>query len=499
VFAVTDAFSALFAGNSTLNIRTAPMQVVWNELCIRQLILCFASKSSASDIDLFVQSAVERNKLLSQGIKKFKAELSAPSYKVTTISMEIYSPCLLIPERYDEDRGCVRMDTGKLLIHGRKGYAGMSLKLQLLSVNIGIPTKISQLTTKTVGVRNNRGSNADQQPSVQASRSRSRSMAEIEDNSPQVILVPDNSPLLDGSYLIKPFDVNVSLDKFTHNKIGDTVLNVAVSPRIDAHLDSLNLIRLNYIMKNMLESLKKQKDAAASAAKKLAKKKEKERKKKKAEQLHEEGEVEINYLRQVVFCQFSLPSAHVSLSLSPEHTIDFTVHAIALKYISRAGDARCVLGVESLTLMDSMRPKNHRAIIWTADGHHNNLHSGPSSPAHPTVAPATPSAFNSAKMKELQDHAKAAPHVPPVRPNHSGLDLRMVFTPVDEQMYDSDEETPGRIRPITPLCSASRPSTRCSHHCSRVCRRTSASTGVASARTSTISRSSGLDPLCQRC
>jgi hypothetical protein len=430
----------VFTGNSTLNIRTAPMQVVWNELCIRQLILCFASKSSASDIDLFVQSAVERNKLLSQGIKKFKAELSAPSYKVTTISMEIYSPCLLIPERYDEDRGCVRMDTGKLLIHGRKGYAGMSLKLQLLSVNIGIPTKISQLTTKTVGVRNNRGSNADQQPSVQASRSRSRSMAEVEDNSPQVILVPDNSPLQDGSYLIKPFDVNVSLDKFTHNKIGDTVLNVAVSPRIDAHLDSLNLIRLNYIMKNMLESLKKQKDAAASAAKKLAKKKEKERKKKKAEQLHEEGEVEINYLRQVVFCQFSLPSAHVSLSLSPEHTIDFTVHAIALKYISRAGDARCVLGVESLTLMDSMRPKNHRAIIWTADGHHNNLHSGPSSPAHPTVAPATPSAFNSAKMKELQDHAKATPHVPPVRPNHSGLDLRMVFTPVDEQMYDSDEE-----------------------------------------------------------
>ena len=69
-------------GNSALFIKTAPLQVVWNELCIRQLLLCFASKSSASDMDLFIQSAAERNKLLSQGIKKFKAELSAPSYKV---------------------------------------------------------------------------------------------------------------------------------------------------------------------------------------------------------------------------------------------------------------------------------------------------------------------------------------------------------------------------------------------------------------------------------
>lgn len=69
-------------GNSALFIKTAPLQVVWNELCIRQLLLCFAPKSSASDMDLFIQSAAERNKLLSQGIKKFKAELSAPSYKV---------------------------------------------------------------------------------------------------------------------------------------------------------------------------------------------------------------------------------------------------------------------------------------------------------------------------------------------------------------------------------------------------------------------------------
>jgi hypothetical protein len=388
------------SGNSTLNIKTAPLQIVWNELCIRQLVLCFASKSTASDIDLFVQSAVERNKLLSQGIKKFKAELSAPSYKVTTITMEIYAPSILIPERYDEDCGCVRLDTGKLLIHGRKGFAGMSLKLQLLSVNIGIPTKIAQMTSKTAPNRNRSAS----------------------DDGPEIFFAPETT---DGSYLIKPFDVNVSLDKFTHNKTADTVLSVAVSPRIDAHLDSLNLIRLQYILKNMVQSLKKQKDPIASAAKKSAKKAEKELKKKKAEQKHEDGELEINYYRQLMYCHFSLPSAHIALSLSAEHTIDFTVHGIALKFISRIGDVRCVLGLESLSLNDSMRPKNHRAIIWTADGHHHSHHSGPSS-----NVPSAPVA-GSTIVSKPKDTMKAP---------FAASDLRLLFGAMDEDMHESDEE-----------------------------------------------------------
>ena len=106
-----------------------------------------------------MQSAIERNKLLSQGIKKFKAELSAPSYKTTTITTELHSLCVIIPEQYDVDVGCVQLNIGKVLVQGRKGYAGMSLKIQLLAVNLSLPVKIADIANTTTTGTNNSTTN----------------------------------------------------------------------------------------------------------------------------------------------------------------------------------------------------------------------------------------------------------------------------------------------------------------------------------------------------
>lgn len=318
-------------GNSSLRIKSCPVQIVWNEPCVQGLITCFAPPVSRFRTDA---------PLLGQSMNAIAAKISLPNQAGMVIDMEIYAPTIIIPEEYDADVGCVQLDTGKLLVHGTMNPEGMVWDVVIRAVNIGMPKR----GTVKVGATPREGA----PPSSSGS------------GAPAV-----------SDYLIKPFDVKITV-KMGPNENADLKIGIKIAPHIEGQLDALKLVRLKYITDMMLRSLQALPPPEHEATQKFGADRN----------IYDSDEpshamlirdttaipngADVDYTRVKIDLDIVLPRMAVVLTVSAEHSVELALSSIALQIVRRAGDMNVMVNAESLLLTDSMRPEAFRAILWAA-------------------------------------------------------------------------------------------------------------------------------------
>lgn len=319
-------------GNSSLRIKSCPVQIVWNEPCVQGLITCFAPPVSRFRNDA---------PLLEQSMNAIAAKISLPNTSGMVIDMEIYAPTIIIPEEYDADVGCIQLDTGKLLVHGDLNPDGMVWDVVIRAVNIGMPR---QGTVKAGATPRSQG----------ASTTDLTAQGEVE-----------------CDYLIKPFDVRITVQMGPH-EAADLKIGIKIAPHIEGQLDALKLVRLKYITDMVLRSLQVLPPPERLESEKRASDRN----------IYDSDEpcpavvirdstaipsgADIDYKRVKIDLDIVLPRMAVVLTVSAEHSVELALSSIILQVLRRAGDMNVMVNADSLLLTDSMRPEAYRAILWAA-------------------------------------------------------------------------------------------------------------------------------------
>eukprot|EP01038_Epipyxis_sp_PR26KG_P008440 gene8440-11417_t len=183
---------------SSLKVSTMPLEVCWNENCIRKLIALLTISSNG-------QSPVSVSPALIASMNRFAAEVALPM-TATTIDIEVYAPKFVLPEDCSVDNGCIILDTGFLKIFGSLEQTGMSWDIKLQSVNVGTLSSVL------------------------------------------------NSDFKNETYVVKPFDILMKImdmDRLT----SDLEIDLKVAPKIETEFDATKIIRTLAVVNTVMRSL----------------------------------------------------------------------------------------------------------------------------------------------------------------------------------------------------------------------------------------------------
>jgi hypothetical protein len=369
-------------GQSHVKVQAAPVQLVLNEPCIRGLVTVFSTEASA-----YTQDAP----LLALSMNTISTRFSVPEDSSLTVEVEAYAPTIIIPEKYDADRGCLQMDTGKLLMKGRLTPQEQNVDVIVNAVNMSMP------------------------------RSGIVDKGTISRNTSQK--VRSNSVEHDELYLVKPFDVQVRVRMAPDTEAADTVIGLDINPGIEGQVDAQKLIRLKYIADGAMRAIEPLPTdvgaeqtkfsgrgsgwrQAQSAVKRGEKSRSRERSSDQSqddkfgfkkggtfardiydadspkkqppvvpEDHHNSYEAfiaarqpDLDYKRVTVNLCVRLPRLAMALWIAEDHNAELSISDVGLTVIQRAGDMSVQVLAQSLALTDSLRPEEHRAILWTHSG-----------------------------------------------------------------------------------------------------------------------------------
>lgn len=128
-----DDATAVSTTTSSLEIRSTPVDIFWNELCIQKLLSIFKIPNSAT-----TTSPGKPSRLL-EGFNRMAAEARLPQGASSLlVTVEVSAPKISIPRLGPETDSLLLLDMGSLMVHGQLSAAGAQLTLDLRDLNVDI-------------------------------------------------------------------------------------------------------------------------------------------------------------------------------------------------------------------------------------------------------------------------------------------------------------------------------------------------------------------------
>eukprot|EP01042_Synura_sphagnicola_P000008 gene8-9_t len=125
-------------GDSSVEIRSLPLYVAWNDPCIQQLCKMFIGPPlpSASSTPSAITTA---------GLQSTVKQVTARDLSSLKLKVDISAPKIIIPELVSGDCGFLFVDVGQLGVTGEQTVAGLNLDVKLEGISVALPKTLAEL------------------------------------------------------------------------------------------------------------------------------------------------------------------------------------------------------------------------------------------------------------------------------------------------------------------------------------------------------------------
>jgi hypothetical protein len=341
-----DQFKIVFeswpvAKRSSLTAGMIPMDITFNSECFQKILEIF-----------IYQPPVIRSVRVGPTKSQILAAVSNYAKEITTgragteagtfsLSVDINSPNIVLPRNAKVDSmGYLVLDCGHFNLSGSISSSGVQLDAKIRGINIGSPDSASS--------RN------------------------------------DLQRL--GLYLIKPFDVSVSIDNL-NKAVAEMNIAFRIFPNIVADIDVSKLRRLIAIILNVSRTITQALGSAREEAEALSYDRqtfilhnrnydddhvnsewlvdETAEEQKSPQSLASKSIAAPIEQRKDVFLSIAIESVVMNLTLSSSHKLDCVVSSLIIGILVSPFETTVTIDLKALSIDDSMRPQNFSRLVWT--------------------------------------------------------------------------------------------------------------------------------------
>lgn len=289
----------------TINISARPALITWNEECVRKLFLFIMAGIIPKDFNLPEDIA------LRSSLASFATKNALPETTVA-ISIDLHAPKVIFPELRGSDQ-CVLVDMGHLTVDGGLSPEGMTWDVRLKDIHVAMPMERPSFSG---------GFQTFQQ------------------------------------YLLNPFEIVVGVQSI-HREEAELTVSVQILPFIQADLDAMKIARLIKVMLVVMTSIEdnEQKEIGDQTFSMTSK-----------QQIAVvKGSLPDSKMEQLqkvkLKVQASLPKIVLGLSIEEGHSASLSFESLSVAVMQRPLDMEVSFALTSLSLEDSLRPRNFAAVL----------------------------------------------------------------------------------------------------------------------------------------